>query len=172
MNNSVIKYNGTVSIETVHEKYVKKNSGTKHLFRLFSSILSRQPYTALHLPAYLMLYDLSTSDSTDEFIEAASDVSDFRVLKNFVDLNSYSVTDSSDYVTEFTAVLTSSMLQNNIDNPHQLVLAVVAGDQKSLLAVITFSHLVYNTIQSGGQAVVRWQMRLTNGEETSNVNVL
>jgi hypothetical protein len=169
MNNSVIKYTGTVNIDTTHKKYVKKNSGTRHLFRLFSSVLSRQPYNALSLPAYLMLYDLSTVSDKNVFLTNAMDDAQYRVLKSFVDLNSYAVAESYEYETEFTATLTASMLRNKLDNPHNLVLAVVAGNQQALLATITFDHRVFTTIQEGGQAVVRWQMRLTNGDEESFV---
>ena len=50
------------------------------------------------------------------------------------------------------------------NNPHSLVLAIVAGNQKSLLATVTFDHTIYETVRNGGQAVVRWRMSLSNGD--------
>lgn len=165
MKNTLLRYSGKVTVETVHRKYIRKNSGTKHLFRLFSSILARENFNALSLPAYLMLYDLGDRD-VDTFKMEAQDNSAFRVLKYFIDLNSSAVTDTDAFETEFTALLTSSMvLELDETQSHTFVLAIVAGNQKSLLAIVDFSSDVYTIIQSGGQAIVRWKMSLANENE-------
>lgn len=168
MNNTSLRYSGKVTVETTHHKDVRKNSGTKHLFRLFSSILAREKFNSLNLPAYLMLYDLSGMDheSAVAFRDEAYDDIAYRAFKYFIDLNSYTASDADDFATEFTALITAPMvIELEESQIHNLVLAIVAGDQQSLLAIVDFDHTVFTTIQSGGQAVVRWQMSLTNSNE-------
>lgn len=168
MNNTSLKYIGKVTIETTHRKNIRKNSGTKHLFRLFSSILARENFNSLNLPAYLMLYDLSGMDteSAVAFRNEAYDDIAYRAFKYFIDLNACTVSDTDEFETEFTALITAPMVLDLDETQiHSLALAIVAGDQQSLLAIVDFDHDIFTTIQSGGQAVVRWRMSLTNSAE-------
>lgn len=176
MNNTSLTYVGNVKIETTHRKYLHKNSGTCHLFSLFSNVLAKKPVDKLSLPTYLMLYDLSSKsvEEIEDFKTRAMHEDSLKALKYFVDLNSYTVTESNNFETEFTALLTASMIMDLKEKQqlYSLHLAIVAGDQNSLLAIVNFDHEIFKTLQSGGQAVVRWRMSLTNAEDEQQPVVL
>lgn len=170
MNNTSLQYAGRVTFETLTRKYNRKNSGTRHLFRLFSSILAKENFNSLSLPTYLMLYDLSSlsTDAAEQFLLDGYDDPSYRVFKSFVDLNTYTVTENDEFSTEFTAVITHPMVLDLEETQiHNLELAIVAGDQQSILAHVHFDHDVFTIIQSGGQTTVRWNMSLDNAQEES-----
>lgn len=156
-----LPYTGKITIETKSKKVVSRNHGTANLFRLFSVLLckGRDGAFATKLPAYFMLYNKSLQAVVNTPYTAAH--KEQQVLKQYVVVDSYTSIEEDLYMSNFGATLTSAHLYN-FDQYTTLSLALVSGDKQDILAVVEFSERVYDTIRNGGQAIVKWQMMLSN----------
>lgn len=159
-------YSGDVQITFNHTILHKHNHGTINLFKLFSTIMSRETFNPFSLPTYMMIYKASANDLiTNPYNK------DFtQILNEFVDINSYSIEETGPdglpiFKAVFDAVIPYSYKNSvAVSGSDKLALALVGGDKETILASIEFSHDSYAFIASGSSAVIKWTMCLKNEE--------
>lgn len=172
MKQTTLSYSGTLILETKTRTALKKNHGTINLFRLLTTVLCKEQFSALSLPTYFMLYNVDPSTIVSDPIPANHRTK--QLLNNYISIISQTEEDltlSPCFASTFTATISASMLigQSNIDNG--VTLALVSGDKQSILAAVEFDHDVFNIVSAGGQTFVKWIMSIANADDLSSHSI-
>ena len=108
MTQTSLAYTGTLILETKTRKMIAKNHGTMHLFRLLSTLLCKEPYSADSLPTYFMLYKGTVSEILNAPDTTAN--STRQLLRGYVDIVSQASSQDMVFESTFTSTIDSSML--------------------------------------------------------------
>lgn len=145
------------------KKDIQKNTGTINLFKLLSRVLCKEEIDTRSLPTYVMLYNQPYTDVTEKPYTSSFTTS--QLLRNFMDIRSnYSSSEDNCYKSNFVTTIYCSDLTNTSQTYNNLTLALISSDKKSILAAVTFSPEVYNTVRSGGQANIKWVLTISNSD--------
>lgn len=158
-------YEGNVEVTVKYKSYKKKNHGTKHLFRLFTSMITGEIVSSSSYPYYLHLISSPLNEVIDK-PEITNHVNS-ALLKFYPQVHRYSNNIANKYNAIFDATILSEHLRNNMATPAEggITLALVSQNENTILAAVTFNNEYYNALTQGHSAVIRWTMTIRNSEE-------
>ena len=147
-------YEGTLITSINGSTCYSHNTGSKNLFKLISTILSRGNFQADCLPGYLQLCTV-TPESIIETPQVSLHKTDL-LLTSPLDIRS-SYTNYNDetkqWETIFESTLDKTMLRNT-NSQTTLTLVLVSGNRDDILATVSFDSTAYDAILAGNQAIM------------------